>query len=115
MVDAGRRRFRCRNSAHRDRQDSKNGAARPVQGLRAAERSRVTIYSAAKRRGRPRVPYPALQYNQGALQMMHNCAGTDSAVNGKNHRKYLFFSLLIETTSGHFVATRISLSGAADF
>ena len=38
LVDAGRRRLRQRNSAHRDRQDSQNGVAYAIQGLRAAER-----------------------------------------------------------------------------
>jgi hypothetical protein len=75
----------------------------------------MAICSAGKRLGRPSVPYPALQYNQGALQMMHNCASLRLYRERKNHRKSLFFNVLIKAPSGHFVATRISFSGAADF
>src|SRR5262249_6341259 len=55
MVDAGRRRFRRRDSAHRDRQDSKNRPARPVQGLRAAERGGLSLTRGASNanRGHP--------------------------------------------------------------
>src|SRR5215472_13148318 len=55
MVDAGRRRFRRRDSAHRDRQDSKNRPARPVQGLRAAERGGLSLMRGAwnENRGHP--------------------------------------------------------------
>src|SRR5215472_1467269 len=55
MVDAGRRRFRRRDSAHRDRKNSKNRPARPVQGLRAAERGGLSFTRgrANKNRGHP--------------------------------------------------------------
>ncbi len=41
LVDAGRRDLRRRDSAYRDRQDPEDGAARPLQGLRPAERRGV--------------------------------------------------------------------------
>ncbi len=43
MVDAGRRGFRRGNSAHRDRQDPENRAARAIQGLRSVRRGRGGI------------------------------------------------------------------------
>ena len=42
MVDAGRRRLRRRNPAHRDRQDPEDRAARALQGLPAADRRGMT-------------------------------------------------------------------------
>ena len=41
MVDARRRRLRRRHSAHRDREDPEDRAARPVQGLQLPERGGV--------------------------------------------------------------------------
>ena len=43
VVDAGRRRVRQRHTAYRDRQDPEDGVARPVQGLRAADRCRSRV------------------------------------------------------------------------
>src|SRR6516164_5832050 len=110
MVDAGRRRFRCRNSAHGDRQDSKNGVARPVQRLRAAGRGRVTIRG-PERKWRPRVPYPALQYCRSAMRIMHNYSIFElgwlfpfSLPNDCN------YNVLIKMTGDHFVAAKISFS-----
>ena len=43
LVDAGRRRLRRRDPAHRHRQDPEDGAAQPVQGLHPAERRGVGL------------------------------------------------------------------------
>ena len=48
LVAAGRCCLRRRNSAHRDRQDSEDGAARPVQGLRLSDRRGVNPFHRAR-------------------------------------------------------------------